>query len=185
MYLPNKIREKPRPVTLPLFGFVTLSLFRLLQSTYVLLRDFPPPPPVKSFSVPPLSTPESGPLHPEDSLLLMMFLFGHAIEIRRCSFQRNTDDSHLPPKADSCWSRDPTPPGCLTDPRRVFTGELNRATFCGLTVLETKRLRSSSGHGGGWRTGVDFQCAGSFTHRPTRLSCPWGRDPWGTRNIVL
>jgi hypothetical protein len=141
--------------------------------TYALLRDFPPPPPVKSFSVPPLSTPESGSLHPEDSLLLMMFLLGHAVEIRRCRFQRNADNSHLPPKADSCWSRDPTPPGCLTSPRRVFTGELNRSTFCGLTVFircstrreeslyvsETKRLRSSSGHGGGWRTGVDFQCS--------------------------
>ncbi len=30
---------------------------------------------------------------------------------------------------------------------------------------------------------MDFQHAGSFTHNATRLSCPWGRDPWGTRNI--
>jgi hypothetical protein len=52
-----------------------------------------------------------------------------------------------------------------------------------LYVSESKRLRSSSGHGGGWRTGVDFQDAGSFTHSATSLSCPCGRDPWGTRNI--
>jgi hypothetical protein len=30
-----------------------------------------------------------------------------------------------------------------------------------LYVLETKRLRSSSGHGVDWRTGVDFQHTGS------------------------
>jgi hypothetical protein len=52
-----------------------------------------------------------------------------------------------------------------------------------LYVSDPKRLRSSSGHGGGWKTGVDFQHAGSFTHSATRLSCPCGRDPWGTRTI--
>jgi hypothetical protein len=52
-----------------------------------------------------------------------------------------------------------------------------------LYVSETKRLRSSSGHGVGWRTGVDFQDAGSFTHNVKFLSCPWGRDPWGTRRV--
>ncbi len=30
---------------------------------------------------------------------------------------------------------------------------------------------------------MDFHHAGSFTHSALRLSCPWGRDPWGTRNI--
>jgi hypothetical protein len=44
-----------------------------------------------------------------------------------------------------------------------------------------KGLRSSSGHGGDRRTGVDFQCAGSFTHRTKIRSYPWGRVPWGTR----
>jgi hypothetical protein len=90
-----------------------------LYSRSPLLRGFPPPTPAKTFSAPPLSTPDPGPLHLEDSLLLMMFLFGHAVEIRRCSFQRHADDSHLP-KADSCWSRDPTSPGCRTalDPPR-------------------------------------------------------------------
>jgi hypothetical protein len=99
------------PVKIPPFG--------LLASAYTLLRGFPPPTPAKTFSAPPLSTPEPGPLHLEDSLLLMMFLFGHAVEIRKCSFQRHADDSHLP-KADSCWSRDPTSPGCRTalDPPR-------------------------------------------------------------------
>ncbi len=52
-----------------------------------------------------------------------------------------------------------------------------------LYVSEPKRLRSSSGHGVGWRTGVDFQHAGSFTHSAKFLSCPWGRDPWGTRRV--
>ena len=52
-----------------------------------------------------------------------------------------------------------------------------------LYVSEPKRLRSSSGHGGGWRTGVDFQHAESFTHSSKILSCPWGRDPWGTRRV--
>jgi hypothetical protein len=33
-----------------------------------------------------------------------------------------------------------------------------------LYVSDPKRLRSSSVHGGGWRTGVDFQDTGSFTH---------------------
>ena len=54
-----------------------------------------------------------------------------------------------------------------------------------LYVSEPKRLRSSSGHGGDWRTGVDFQRDGSFTHHSRRLSCPWGRDPWGTRNCFV
>jgi hypothetical protein len=84
------------PVKLPLFGLVKLPLFGLLASTYTLLRGFPPPTPAKTFSVPPLSTPESGPLHLEDSPLSMMFLFGHTVEIRRCGFQRHVDDSHLP-----------------------------------------------------------------------------------------
>jgi hypothetical protein len=35
------------------------------------------------------------------------------------------------------------------------------------------------------KTGADCQHAGSFTHSAKLLSCPWGRDPWGTRNIVL
>ena len=26
---------------------------------------------------------------------------------------------------------------------------------------------------------------GSFTHSARRLSCPWGRDPWGTRNCFV
>ena len=43
------------------------------------------------------------------------------------------------------------------------------------------RLRSSSGHGVDWRTG--FQDTVSFTHIVNLLSCPWGRDPWFTRNI--
>jgi hypothetical protein len=84
------------PVKLPLFGLVKLPLFGLLTSAYTLLRGFPPPTPAKTFSVAPLSTPESGPLHLEDSPLSMMFLFGHVVEIRRCSFQRHADDSHLP-----------------------------------------------------------------------------------------
>ena len=50
-------------------------------------------------------------------------------------------------------------------------------------VSEPKRLRPSFGHGVDWRTGVDVQHAGSFTHSAKLLSCPWGRDPWGTRNI--
>jgi hypothetical protein len=45
-----------------------------------------------------------------------------------------------------------------------------------LYVSDPKRLRSSSGHGGGWRTGVDFHHTGSFPHSVYRLSCPWGRD---------
>ena len=45
------------------------------------------------------------------------------------------------------------------------------------------RLRSSSGYGVDWRTGVDLKYAGSFTHNDKLLSYPWGRDPWGTRNI--
>ena len=52
-----------------------------------------------------------------------------------------------------------------------------------LYVSETKGLRSSCGHGVDWRTGVDFQHTGSFTHITKFLSCPWERDPWGTRNI--
>ncbi len=32
---------------------------------------------------------------------------------------------------------------------------------------------------------MDFQRAGSFTHSAPRLSCPWGRDPWGTRNCFV
>jgi hypothetical protein len=86
-------------VKLTLFGLVKLPLFGLLPSVYTFLRGFPPPTSAKTFSAPPLSTPEPsepGPLHLEDSLLLMMFLFGHAVEIRRCSFQRHADDSHLP-----------------------------------------------------------------------------------------
>jgi hypothetical protein len=39
---------------------------------------------------------------------------GHAVEIRGCSFKRHADDSHLPLKADLCWSRDPISPGCHT-----------------------------------------------------------------------
>ncbi len=50
-------------------------------------------------------------------------------------------------------------------------------------VSVTTRLRSSSGHGVEWRTGVDVQHAGSFTHSTKILSFPWRRDPWGTRNI--
>jgi hypothetical protein len=30
-----------------------------------------------------------------------------------------------------------------------------------------------------WRTGVDFQSTGSFTHSVKLLSCPWRRDPLG------
>jgi hypothetical protein len=45
---------------------------------------------------PPFSTPDPAQLHLEVSILLMMFLFGHTVEIRRCTFQRHTDDSHLP-----------------------------------------------------------------------------------------
>ena len=52
-------------------------------------------------------------------------------------------------------------------------------------VSEPTRLRPSFGHGVDWRTGVDVQHTGSFTHRAKLLSCPWGRDPWGTRNISL
>jgi hypothetical protein len=50
--------------------------------------------------------------------------------------------------------------------------------------LQTKTKEfTPSGHGVGWRTGVDFQDAGSFTHSVKFLSCPWGRDPWGTRRV--
>jgi hypothetical protein len=52
-----------------------------------------------------------------------------------------------------------------------------------LYVSEPKRLRSSSGDVVVWRTGVDFQHDGSFTHSVKFLSCPWGRDPWGTRRV--
>jgi hypothetical protein len=41
------------------------------------------------------------------------------------------------------------------------------------------RLRSSSGHGVDWRTGGDFQHAGSFIHSDKILSCPWGRETTG------
>ena len=33
------------------------------------------------------------------------------------------------------------------------------------------------------RPRVDVQHDGSFKHSAKLLSCPWGRDPWGTRNI--
>jgi hypothetical protein len=56
-------------------------------------RSLTSPPPSDP---PPSSTPEPGHLHLEVSLLLMMFHFGHTVEIRRCSFQRHADDSHLP-----------------------------------------------------------------------------------------
>ena len=58
----------------------------------------------------------------------------------------------------------------------VFGAEVVSSYVSGPT-----RLRSSSGHGVDWRTGVDFQHTGSFTHSP-KLQV-WGRDPWGTRNI--
>ncbi len=38
-----------------------------------------------------------------------------------------------------------------------------------LYISETKKLRSSSGHGVDWRTGVDFQYTGSFTHIVCRV----------------
>ena len=50
-------------------------------------------------------------------------------------------------------------------------------------VSKPPRLSPSFGHGVDWRTGVDIQRAGSFTHSAKFLSCPWGRDPWGTRNV--
>ncbi len=59
------------PVKLPLFGLVKLPL---LASAYTLLRGFPPPTPAKTFSVPPLSTPEPGSLHLEDSPFSMIYL---------------------------------------------------------------------------------------------------------------
>jgi hypothetical protein len=74
-------------------------------------------------------------------------------------------------------NRDP-PTEAIFTRRSIVQGE-------SLYVSEPKRLRSSSGHGGDWRTGVDFQRAGSFTHSALRLSCPWGRDPWGTRNCFV
>ena len=52
------------------------------------------------------------------------------------------------------------------------------------------RLRSSSGHGVDWRTGLDVQRAGSFTHSAKLLSCPWGREyqfvmlRWGNRDML-
>ena len=44
-------------------------------------------------------------------------------------------------------------------------------------VLESKRLRSSSGHSVTWRTGA--------SHRVKFLSYRWGRDPWGVRNVCV
>ena len=47
-----------------------------------------------------------------------------------------------------------------------------RSGVVSLYVSDPKRLRSSSGHGVGWRTGVDFQHTGSFTHSAKFLSYP-------------
>jgi hypothetical protein len=171
------------PVKLPLFGLVKLPLCGLLTSAYTLLRGFPPPTPAKTFSDPPLSTLETGSLHLEDSLLLMMFLFGHSVEIRRCSFQRHADDSHLPkvrfvlvershyPRVSHCSRPSPIPcnvSGVLRGRIPITVPSTRRRVF-------TERLRSSSGHGGGWRTGVDFQNTGFLPHSVQRLSFPWGR----------
>jgi hypothetical protein len=57
-------------------------------------RHFLPSPSPSATPTP--SKPEPGHLHLVDSLLLMMFLLGHAVDIRRCSFLRHADDSHLP-----------------------------------------------------------------------------------------
>jgi hypothetical protein len=46
-------------------------------------------------------------------------------------------------------------------------------------VSVTTRLRSSSGHGLEWRTGMDCQCSGSFTNITKFLSFSRGRDPGG------
>ncbi len=45
------------------------------------------------------------------------------------------------------------------------------------------RIGSSAGHGVDYRTGWDVHHSGSITLSVKLLSCPWGRDPWGTRNI--
>ena len=108
--IPTPERQSPpeRHDKLPLFGFLKLPPFlgfwnQPILSFAVFYRPLPP-------RLPPLSTPEPGPLHLEDFLLLMMFFFGHAVEIRRCRFQRHTDDFHLP-KDRLCWSREPPTPG--------------------------------------------------------------------------
>ncbi len=74
---------------------------------------------------------------------MMMFLFGHAVEIRRCSFQRHADDSHLP-KADSCWSGDSTKSHssgvpCLDPPRYYAAFDTAGES---VYASEPKRLRS-------------------------------------------
>jgi hypothetical protein len=75
---------------------VTLTLFGFLTSACTLLCGSLSSPPPKTLTTPPPSTPGTWKLHLEVSLLLMMFLFGHVVEIRRCRFQRYTYDSYLP-----------------------------------------------------------------------------------------
>jgi hypothetical protein len=137
----------------------------------------------------------------------------------KCTFQRYTDDSHLPKgrfvlvgrfhsfPLVGCSPTRPSPIPCnvsgvsrgripiTVSSTCLHRGELNRTTFlwsdCSQSVFDSAgeslyasdptRLTSSSGHGGDWRTGVDFQHTGSFTHSVKHLSCPWGREPWGTR----
>ena len=72
-------------------------------------------------------------------------------------------------------------PGVLVAPRGFEFGV--RSGVVSPYVSEPKRLRPSFGHGVDWRTGVDVQRAGSFTHSAKLLSCPWGRDPWMTQGV--
>jgi hypothetical protein len=53
-----------------------------------------------------------------------------------------------------------------------------------LYVSESKRLRSSSGHGGGWRTGVDFQHDGHL-HTVLRVCRVHGDVTHGGPGILV
>ena len=80
--------------------------------------------------------------------------------------------SHLP-RRQICVDRE-YPLSTLPDTLRRLVGLIRCSTLGVLLhVSQTKRLRSSSGHGVDWRTGVNFQHPGSFTHNVKFLSCPW------------
>ena len=96
---PSRFSLSHPRVTSPSLGF----WHQPILSSSGFYRPLPP-------RLPPLSTPDPGPLHLEDFLLLMMFLFGHRLRSEDVDFN-GTLTTSTSPKTDCVGRENPLLPG--------------------------------------------------------------------------